>query len=128
MKGLRFVFKKGHPNWRNVCKALGADFIQIKDPTNNLKLRKYFYRFQLPITIVSSLVSCFFTKKEDGTTYILSGIQPIFFPIFMRKIKKEKNKIIVIANDASFYLENKSASTRNFYKIDQKLLQESHIP
>ncbi len=116
MKKIRFVFKRGHPNWRTVCRALGAEFIQIKDPNNNPILQRCFHYLELPITITSSFFQSFLLKKTNGTIYLTTGIQPVFLPLFMRKFKKENNKIIVIANDASFYLQNKNKLLRPLYK------------
>ncbi len=116
MDRLRFVFKRGHPNWRMVCKAIGAEFIQIKEPNNNFALRKFFFKLQLPLTVVSALLKFFFVKKHNKSVYILSGIQPVFLPIFMRILKREKNKIIVIVNDASFDMKNRKGLIKSFYE------------
>lgn len=114
---LKFVFRKGHPCWRAVLNKLGAEFIQIKGPDTNLKIRAIFYKFQVPITITSSFLKALFTNRNDSNRYIISGIQPIWFPLFMKWIKREKNRIILIANDASFNIDNKSFLSRKMHKF-----------
>jgi len=102
------VLRKGHATYRGICKELGAELICIRGPDTNFSLRPYFYRFQIPIAIVYSFFNILFYRKKNGVLYLCAGPQTIWFALFMRWFRRERNKIIMLVADATFDFEHSS--------------------
>ena len=112
---IRYVsFRGGHPTSQAIAKSLGAEFVTIKTTKKNLKLI-FTFRTQLLFAILHMFFKTCLIKRIDGAIYLCEGIPNIIFPLLMRKIKNEKNKIIMRANDESFAPTNKTNSAKKFY-------------
>lgn len=103
-----YVYYLGHPTSNLCAKSIGCKFIKLKGTHKN----GIFQALQFPI---SSFMAILKFKKSNGRIYFGEGITAVYFPLFMRVFKREKNKIIVRANDDSFDIERKSFFKKKYY-------------